>query len=298
MEQCSQIQRGTGAAPTTISATKPLCDDIVLIEQDENVRRNLSSVLHGYCRNLFSFDALKPAFLHLKHRRVPSIVVTDLYLPDGPSIDLIRSCLQQSQVIVISNRASLEEAFLLGKMGVKSYFGKPFDAGRLNSVIEQSLDASASDDKLTINTFGGLSILRNGSEIQFSRKTPYKILEFIACVLSLGGRNVPVSRICDRLWPDAEGDKAERSLTASLRRTRDLLDPDGSDVLLRSAGKISFNPEKVAIDFWCFDSALQENMGRANYARDHFLQQWLPEYDHQWLIAARNEYQSLGRNFF
>jgi two-component SAPR family response regulator len=278
---------------------KPVFNDIVVIEQDEGLRGNLSSLLHGYCRNLFSFESLKPAFTHLKRRSLPSVVVTDLYLPDGHSLDLIRSCVSQSEVIVISGQASQEEAFLLGKMGVKSYLKKPFDARRLNSVLDKFLESNKTDTKLTINTFGGLSIRRNDNEIPFTRKTPYKILEFIACILSFGARNVPVCRVCDYLWPDADGDKAEKSFTTCLRRARDLLDPHDTGVLIRKAGKISFNPEKVTIDLWFVDNSASHSMSERHcfYANEHFIQDWLPEYDHSWLIKPRENYRNLTKIF-
>jgi two-component SAPR family response regulator len=282
MEKCSDGQ--------------PFCNDIVLIEQDEKLRRSLSEVLNRYCKNLFSFESLKPALLHLKGRRLPSVIVTDLYLPDGTSTDLIRSCLRQSEVIVISNRASQEEAFMLGKMGVKSYLGKPVDTLLLASVISQSLGVNKADNKFTINTFGGLSILKNDREIKFHRKTPYKILEFIACVLALGAKNVPTYRISDYLWPDAEGDKAEKNLKTCLRRARDLLDPEDASVIVRESGRISLNSDKVLVDLWCLDKAPRGSAGRSMpYSREHFCQDWLPEYDRSWLIKPRAKYKVMAQ---
>lgn len=277
---------------------KPVFNDIVVIEQDEVLRGNLALILHGYCKNLFSFESLKPASSHLKRQSLPSVIVTDLYLPDGHSIDLIRYCIGHSDVIVISDQASQEEAFLLGKMGVKGYLRKPFDTSQLNSVLDKFLENEVGR-KIAINTFGGLSIRKNGSAIPFTRKTPFKILEFIACILSFGARNVPVCKVCDYLWPDADGDKAEKSFTTCLRRARDLLDPNDPAVLIRKAGKISFNPEKVSIDIWCLDKSLASSDDERNafFANEHFLQEWLPEYDLPWLIRPRDTYRNLVKIF-
>jgi len=293
MKKSSDMQESESSS----LASRSFLKEVVLIEQDEKLRRNLSELLNGYCKNLFSFESLRPAFLHLKQRNFPSVVVTDLYLPDGRSIDLIKSCVRKSEVIVISSLVSQEEAFLLGKMGVKSFFKKPVDIHRLNSVLEQSLDGKKIENKLAINTFGGLSILKNDCEIQFGRKSPYKILEFIACILSFGAKNVPVRKICDHLWPDADGDKAEKNFTTCLRRARDLLGSEDSDAIIRSSGKVSFNSEKVIVDFWCLDKSLCGSGGdeHKSYSEGHFYQDWLPEYDSPWVLNPREKYKNLAK---
>ena len=57
--------------------------------------------------------------------------------------------------------------------------------------------------------------------------------------------NVAAQRMADALWPEAEGDKAMRSLDVALTRLRHAL-PDAA-LLVRHEGKIGFDLNRV----WC-----------------------------------------------
>jgi len=81
---------------------------------------------------------------------------------------------------------------------------------------------------LKIITMGGLRILLEGEPLGFSRKTPQKPLDLLKALIAFGGRNVPVEKITEALWPEADGDLALKSLETNVRRLRRLLGVDQS----------------------------------------------------------------------
>jgi ATP/maltotriose-dependent transcriptional regulator MalT len=87
------------------------------------------------------------------------------------------------------------------------------------------------------------------------RKSPQRLLELLKAVATMGGREVPAERLCDALWPDADGDAAQRSLDTALSRLRRLLGHD--EALQLRAGKVSLNPRVVSLDLWTFEQRLQ-----------------------------------------
>jgi hypothetical protein len=71
---------------------------------------------------------------------------------------------------------------------------------------------------------------------------PTQILQFLA---AHGPAPVPAQRVADALWPEAEGDKAMRSLDVALTRLRPLL-PDAA-LVQRNEGRIGLDGTRV----WC-----------------------------------------------
>ena len=87
------------------------------------------------------------------------------------------------------------------------------------------------------------------------RKSPYRLLALLKTLAAMGGRDVPAERLCDALWPDADGDAAYRALETGLSRLRRLLGIDAA--LLLRAGKVSLSPRWVSLDLWVFEHRLQ-----------------------------------------
>lgn len=272
----------------------PSFNDIVVIEHDRELRIRLAGNLAKYCKYLFVFDSLRESYRHLQKKQAPSVIITDFCLPDGNSTDLIKSYTQQSNIIVMSKSAKPEEAFLLGQLGVQSFIDKPINISKVHKALS-NIYMSNQEIKFSITTFGGLHIYKQGIEIPYSRKTPYKVLELIACIAACGGRNVSISSICDYLWPELEGDKARKNFTTCLRRARDLFGTDHHDVIIRKSLLVSFNPTKVIIDLWRLEEDKNEDLQPQLHplSKQHFTQTLLPEYDFYWLIQLRKKYTSI-----
>ena len=123
--------------------------------------------------------------------------------------------------------------------------------------------SSAGMDKwpwvIKIYTLGRFEILKQGSRLNFSRKTQKKPLELLKLVLTCGGNDVPVEKITGILWPDSEGDAAHRSFTSTLHRLRKLIGHD--QCIHLGDGKISLEPQYIWVDYWVFERLLDEETG-------------------------------------
>ena len=109
---------------------------------------------------------------------------------------------------------------------------------------------------LKIFTLGRFSIVKEGSHIRFSTKPQKKPLEIIKILIALGGQDVNKALISDALWPDADGDKADRALATTLHRLRRLL---GNDLVIQiQGGKLNLDPSYCWVDCWAFERLLSQ----------------------------------------
>jgi DNA-binding NtrC family response regulator len=75
-----------------------------------------------------------------KHHR---LIVFDVRLPDGSGLDVAKGALELRPaplLIAISGQADRQEAFKLGRMGVRGLLDKPIDLLHLGSIIEHVLE--------------------------------------------------------------------------------------------------------------------------------------------------------------
>jgi two-component SAPR family response regulator len=107
---------------------------------------------------------------------------------------------------------------------------------------------------LKVFTLGRFAIVKDGAPIRFATKAQKKPLELIKVLVALGGRDVDKALISDALWPDVEGDKADRALTTTLHRLRRLL---GNKIAVQiQNGKLDLNPSCCWVDCWAFERLL------------------------------------------
>lgn len=104
---------------------------------------------------------------------------------------------------------------------------------------------------LKIYTLGRFELVKNEGSIQFSTKAQQKPLLLLKALIALGGTGVPKERLSDLLWPDSEGDSAQKSFEVTLLRLRRLLGSE--NVLQLSEGRLSLDPNYVWVDTWAFE---------------------------------------------
>ncbi len=105
--------------------------------------------------------------------------------------------------------------------------------------------------KVRIYSLGRFSVLLDGDALGKQSK-PIKMLK---ALIAFGGREVSEEKICEALWPDAEGDSAHSAFTTTLSRLRKLL---GNDVLQVHDGLLSLNDHLCWLDVWAFERTLGE----------------------------------------
>jgi ATP/maltotriose-dependent transcriptional regulator MalT/two-component SAPR family response regulator len=99
---------------------------------------------------------------------------------------------------------------------------------------------------LKIYTLGGFRILKHGESLQFTAKSLRKPLELLSALITFGAEDINQSSLIDALWPDLEGDSAQRAFQTALYRLRKLLDDDAAITFRR--GRLTLNKERVWVD--------------------------------------------------
>ncbi len=107
---------------------------------------------------------------------------------------------------------------------------------------------------LRIQVFGTASVTTEEGPIRFTGKAQQRPLELLQMLIVLGGRDVPQSRLCELLWPDADGDAALSSFNVTLHRLRRLV---GNDALTLSNRRLTLQRDACWVDLWAFDAALE-----------------------------------------
>jgi LuxR family transcriptional regulator, maltose regulon positive regulatory protein len=181
---------------------------------------------------------------------------------------------------------------------VRARIDLPF-ALKLVRALHVRPDAEAPEDwpwPVRLYVLGSFSLLREGAPVEFPRKAQKRPLALLKAILAFGGQGVDGTALAHALWPDAEADDAQDSLTMAIHRLRKLLGDDNS-ILVRE-GKCSLNCEVVwtdvgalerllaAIDSQPADGSALEAQLRAlqHLYRGHFLEH---EAQEAWLLPTQ-----------
>ncbi len=99
---------------------------------------------------------------------------------------------------------------------------------------------------LAVRTLGEFAVLKNGEPLACNGKVQKKPLDLLKALIAAGGTNVSARRLTDELWPDATGDKADKSFETTLARLRRLL---GENRFLHySGGQLSLDSASCRVD--------------------------------------------------
>jgi two-component SAPR family response regulator len=110
---------------------------------------------------------------------------------------------------------------------------------------------------VSVFTLGRFSLLLNGKPAEFGRKAPRRPLELLKIIIALGGREISTTSLMSALWPDVDGDTAQRSFDTTLHRLRKMIGDE--HVLLVRDGKLSLNGRYCWVDVWSFERLLGQS---------------------------------------
>jgi LuxR family transcriptional regulator, maltose regulon positive regulatory protein len=110
-----------------------------------------------------------------------------------------------------------------------------------------------------VYALGRFELLIEGESPAYSRKVPKKVLALLKAVIAFGAQDVPEQKLLDALWPDQEGDAANRSLTATLHRLRKLL--GHASAIHQAGGEITLNRKCCWVDTLAFEERLERAAG-------------------------------------
>jgi len=117
-----------------------------------------------------------------------------------------------------------------------------------------SSKASHDTPLVSVFTLGRFSLLLNGEPAEFGRKVPHRPLELLKTIIALGGREISTASLTSALWPDVDGDTAQRSFDTTLHRLRKIL--GDARVLTLKDGKVSLDGRYCWVDVWSFERLL------------------------------------------
>jgi len=105
--------------------------------------------------------------------------------------------------------------------------------------------------KLRIFALGRFMVEKDGTELEFGRKAPQRLLDFLKAIICLGGQDVPITSLIDAVWGNHDGDLAEQSFRAAVKRLRELLGKP--EYLIVGERQVSLNPALVWLDVRAFE---------------------------------------------
>jgi FixJ family two-component response regulator len=124
---------------TAMSA--PVGDLVLVIDDDEAMRKSTVGLLHGRGFKALAADSVGEG-LRLFSERRPAAVLLDLKLPDGTGIDVLRELQRQAPgtpVVVVSGYGRVGEAVEAMRMGAADFIEKPLARERLFEVLGRVL---------------------------------------------------------------------------------------------------------------------------------------------------------------
>ena len=130
----------------------------------------------------------------------------------------------------------MDKQYTLPAMGTRADSGSVADAPEL------------AQNLLRVYTLGRFSLIRGGEPVRYSRKSPSKPLLLLKALIASGGRQVAAIHLASILWPDKEGDLAQRAFDTTLHRLRKHLGDD--NYLQMEDGRLTLNSDLVWVDAW------------------------------------------------
>ncbi|MHB1660894.1 MAG: sigma-54-dependent transcriptional regulator [bacterium] len=132
---------------------------ILIVEDDDASRKGLSEYikLKGY--EVFESDCLKSAFTILNSNNTDNsdkidIIITDLKLPDGTGLDLLKDIkggkIQSADVVIATGFSSVKTAVEAIKLGAYDYITKPVNLDELDLIIKRIISNKILLDELHI----------------------------------------------------------------------------------------------------------------------------------------------------
>ncbi len=125
---------------------------ILIVDDEEDSRVALQILLGtwGYLTDVASEG--REALKKIPTLR-PSLVITDLIMPDVDGLSLMRAVQQEVPrvpVIILTGRATVDTAVAAMRQGAYDYLTKPVDLDRLRLLIEKALDRARTLDEITL----------------------------------------------------------------------------------------------------------------------------------------------------
>ncbi|MBP1045540.1 response regulator transcription factor [Enterococcus sp. BWM-S5] len=201
---------------------------ILLIEDDEHLRRGISFTLEQEGYSIVSHDQVGGALDILKQVQ-PHLVILDVNLPDGNGLDLCTQIRKISQVpLFFLTALDMETDVVAGlSVGGDDYITKPFSLAILKAKVaavfrrEESYTQKIISPPFTLNIERNC-LLKNDAEILLSA-TEYRIVSYF---IKNRGIVLEKEKILSVLWDEQGKYIDENTLSVNIRRIRLKIEDD------------------------------------------------------------------------
>jgi len=124
---------------------------------------------------------------------------------------------------------------------------------------------------LRVRTLGAFTVWRGDEPIEQGRWSRRTVAALFKCLLTAPGHRLSREQTVDTLWPDADGDRGDTNLRATIHRLRAVLDEPGATTsYLRSEG-----PILILDPHWVESSAGHQHRNPAHGAQHEVPGDWL-----------------------
>jgi two-component system, response regulator RegA len=147
---------------------------VLIVDDDEHLLGALRMAFLAQGYEVLGAATIEDAILCLG-KQVPDLVITDVRLPDGSGLDVVRAALKRAPmpiVIAISGEATPAEAFQVAEAGARAYVEKPVSFARLLAEVEQASSSAPRLDPFVKAQLGHVDMkaLNEGLRLELVRE--------------------------------------------------------------------------------------------------------------------------------
>ena len=204
---------------------------ILLVEDDEDLRRGISYKLAKEGYHILTASTLKDAYELLGQQPI-DLIICDIGLPDGSGLDFCRRVRQSSKVLFLFLTAMDSEMDMVEgyDVGADDYITKPFSMMVFSSKINAMMGRAAKTRQNALRS-GGISLYleegraeKDGQPLSLS-PNEWKLL----CHFMQNPRRVfSKSKLLSALWENGSDYMDENNVAVNIRRLREKIEDDPS----------------------------------------------------------------------
>ncbi len=178
---------------------------ILIVEDETQIASNLERLFLGEGYDVETTTSIRGMYQKLE-KIVPDIILLDLILPDGNSVNEVQNLREKfpnTGIIIISAKASDLDKILGIELGADDYVGKPFNPREVLARVKAYLRRTRGSKEVL--RYGKLElylsdyvVMYNGKQVEMTAKE-FEILKMLA---ERPDRVFSREEILDRIWND------------------------------------------------------------------------------------------------
>lgn len=135
-----------------MATTPPRKPRILVVDDERSLREMLSIVLGREGYEVTTAEDVGTALSHIRRGPPPDVLISDLKMPDGSGVDVLRALKEQSPGsigLLLTAFASADTAVEAMRLGAVDYLTKPFDVAELKQRVARYLETKRLNDAQT-----------------------------------------------------------------------------------------------------------------------------------------------------